>query len=89
MGRIMMWLIALLGASCAPQQQSAPEQASPEMRKARDPEIAVAEEFALARKTATVEAYDLFIARHPKHRLADIARAERRHLVDKAADRAD
>src|ERR1700682_6134170 len=40
---------------------------------ARDPEIAVAEEFELARKRGTTEALDLFILRHPDDPLAEQA----------------
>ncbi|MEH2483572.1 hypothetical protein V1282_006929 [Nitrobacteraceae bacterium AZCC 2146] len=41
---------------------------------ARDPKIAVQEEFELARKSGTVEALDLFIHRHPDDPLAEKAR---------------
>jgi hypothetical protein len=41
---------------------------------ARDPNIAVQEEFELARKSGTIEAIDLFILRHPDHPLAEKAR---------------
>jgi hypothetical protein len=40
---------------------------------ARDPKIAVAEEFELARKRGTTEALDLFILRHPDDPLAEEA----------------
>jgi hypothetical protein len=40
---------------------------------ARDPKIAVAEEFELARKRGTTEALDLFILRHPDDPLAEQA----------------
>jgi hypothetical protein len=41
---------------------------------ARDPKIAVAEEFELARKPGTAEALELFIVRHPDDPLAEQAR---------------
>lgn len=41
---------------------------------ARDPKIAVAEEFELARNRGTTEALDLFILRHPDDPLAERAR---------------
>jgi hypothetical protein len=41
---------------------------------ARDPNIAVQEEFELARKSGTIEAIDLFILRHPDDPLAEKAR---------------
>lgn len=44
---------------------------------ARDGNIAIEEELCAARKAATLEAYNLFIARHPQHPLADVARRER------------
>jgi hypothetical protein len=51
---------------------------------ARDGNIAIREELDAARKVGTVEAYDLFLARHPGHPLAETARLEREKL---AADR--
>ena len=48
---------------------------------ARDGNIAIQEELDAARKDGTVEAYDLFIARHPGHPLAAAARSERERLV--------
>lgn len=51
------------------------------MRKARDPDFAVQEELNAARATRTLGAYDLFIARHPRHPLAKIARRERAVLA--------
>jgi hypothetical protein len=48
---------------------------------ARDGNIAIAEELCAAREAGTVEAYDLFIARHPDHPLAEIARWERARLL--------
>ena len=48
---------------------------------ARDPDIAVQEEFESARMSGTVAAWRLFIARHPDHRLAEDAREELRRLT--------
>lgn len=53
----------------------------PEIRPARDGNIAIREELDAARKAGTVEAYDLFIARHPDHPLAESARRERAALI--------
>ena len=50
------------------------------MPPARDPEIAVAEEYQAARSGGTREALELFIARHPDSALAEKARAELRRL---------
>ena len=47
---------------------------------ARDPQIAVEEEYAAAQAKATVEAWDLFLARHGDNRLAVAAREERARL---------
>lgn len=44
---------------------------------ARDGNVAIREELDRARAAGTTEAYDLFIARHPDHPLAVVARAER------------
>jgi hypothetical protein len=46
----------------------------------RDPDIAVKEEFDAARAHATVEAWELFLARHGNHRLAAEARKELERL---------
>ena len=45
---------------------------------ARDPAVAVEEEYQLARQRGTAEALELFIARHPDSPLAEKARAELR-----------
>ncbi len=47
---------------------------------ARDPSIAVAEEYELARRKGTAEAFELFIARHSDDPLAEKARAELKRL---------
>jgi hypothetical protein len=47
---------------------------------ARDPSIAVAEEYELARRKGTAEAFELFIARHGDDPLAEKARAELKRL---------
>ncbi len=41
---------------------------------ARDFNVAVLEEFEIAERRGTIDAYDLFARRHPKHPKADIAR---------------
>ncbi|MBI5261284.1 MAG: hypothetical protein HY852_05630 [Bradyrhizobium sp.] len=52
----------------------------PTVPPARDPAIAVAEEYELARRKGTAEALELFIARHSDDPLAEKARAELRRL---------
>jgi hypothetical protein len=51
------------------------------MAPARDPQIAVQEEFDAAARAGTLEAWDLFLARHPDNPLADRARAARAAIV--------
>lgn len=50
------------------------------MPPARDPAIAVAEEYEMARRKGTAEAFELFIARHGDDPLAEKARAELKRL---------
>jgi hypothetical protein len=47
----------------------------------RDGDIAIQEELDAARRAGTLAAYDLFLARHPDHRLAPAARRERAALA--------
>jgi hypothetical protein len=47
---------------------------------ARDPRLAVEEEYQLARRVNTVQSLELFIARHPEDPLAAKARADLRQL---------
>jgi hypothetical protein len=47
---------------------------------ARDGNVAIREELETARLVRTVAAYDLFIARHPRHPLSGAARREREAL---------
>lgn len=54
--------------------------AEPKLPLPRDGNIAIQEELCAARARATKDAYDLFIARHPRHRLAETARKERAEL---------
>ena len=50
------------------------------MPPARDPRLAMEEEYQLARRQNTVQALELFIARHPDDPLAAKARADLRSL---------
>ena len=56
--------------------------ASPErtMPPARNPDVAVEEEYNMARRRGTSEALELFIARHPDSSLAERARADLRQM---------
>jgi hypothetical protein len=51
------------------------------IRPARDGDIAIRQELDAARRAGTLAAYDLFIARHPEHRLTPTARDERQRLA--------
>ncbi len=53
---------------------------APSMPMARDPAIAVAEEYEAARRKGTREALELFIARHGEDPLAEQARAALKRL---------
>ena len=48
---------------------------------ARDPKIAVEEEYQIARQQGTVQALELFIARHPDDPLAQKALADLRQIL--------
>jgi hypothetical protein len=53
--------------------QQTPSRTTP---PARDPQLAVQEEYQLARQRGTAQALELFIARHPDSPLAEKARAD-------------
>jgi len=76
--------LLLEGQFLMPQKAEAEEAGkaarSPNFPPARDPSIAVAEEYELARKKGTAEAFELFIARHGDSPLAEKARAELKRL---------
>ena len=60
----------------------AQDKRSEPLPRPRDPEIAVREEYDLAKGRGTAEAFELFIARHPKHALVTDARRELERLKD-------
>lgn len=60
-----------------------PTRTSP-IAPARDGDVAIQEELCAARSAGTVNAYDLFLARHPSHPLAARAKAERAALARRA-----
>jgi hypothetical protein len=73
-------MIAAAAAACAP--AAAPEGNSmPTSIPPRDGNIAIQEELDAARRAGTLEAYDLFIARHPSHPLMETARRERDRIA--------
>jgi hypothetical protein len=79
----MYKLLATIFLLAAPPPPDDLREGTVEMRRARDGNIAIQEELDAARRVATVAAYDLFIARHPDHPLAQVAREERQRLLDK------
>ena len=71
----------LTGTACAQAAEvNDPPRRSPELPLPRDGNVAVQEELDAARRTGTIEAYDLFIARNRHHPLAEVARRERSRL---------
>jgi hypothetical protein len=79
---IAMFGLALAGAA-SPKSADVndPPRRSTELPRPRDGDVAVQEELDAARRAGTVAAYDLFIARYPRHRLTEIARRERAKLL--------
>lgn len=61
-------------------QPSPPASPDRTMPPARNPAIAVEEEYHIARRRGTAEALELFIARHPDSNLAERARVELRQM---------
>lgn len=57
---------------------------STDQPRPRDGDVAVGEELDAARRAATLAAYDLFLARHPRHKLARTARRERAAIAARA-----
>ena len=53
---------------------------STDLPRPRDGDVAIREELEAARRAGTIAAYDLFLARHPDHALAETARRERAEL---------
>ena len=75
---IAIFGLALTGAACPKGAEvNDPPRRSTDLPRPRDGDIAVQEELDAARRAATIAAYDLFLARHPDHPLAAVARRER------------
>lgn len=77
---ILFWLTAAISLSNFGNLMANPVK-SPPIAAARDGDIAIEQELCAARKQRTLAAYDLFIARHPEHRLVRIATEERAKLA--------
>jgi hypothetical protein len=55
------------------------------LRLPRDGNVAIRQELDAARRAGTLTAYDLFLARHPDHRLAKSAWRERAAIAARSA----
>jgi hypothetical protein len=75
---IALTALALPAAACpkAPEVEPPPRR-STDLPPPRDGNVAIQEELDAARRERTAEAYDRFIARHPVHPLAEVARREK------------
>ena len=74
-------LIAAAASACAPAPNAPEGNAMPTSIPPRDGNIAIQQELDAARRAGTLEAYDLFIARHPQHPLIQAAREERERIA--------
>jgi len=83
MDRRHLLAAALVALAVGTGSNAAHKGGGPGMRPARDGNIAIQQELDAARRAGTLAEYDLFIARHPQHPLATIARAERRRLFER------
>jgi len=74
--------LVLAGGNTAPAaaMKEQPPRRSTDQPRPRDGDVAIRQELAVARRANTLAAYDLFIARHPGHPLAEVARRERAGL---------
>lgn len=83
---LLALLPALAGAAAiaATEGEMSQDRRSTTLRPPRDGDVAVQEELEAARRAGTAAAYDLFLARHPGHRLAAVARRERDGLMRRA-----
>jgi len=76
---------ALAGAGCPEGNDMARrEMRSTDQPRPRDGNVAIQEELDAARRAGTLEAFDLFLARHPDHPLAAAARRERAQIAGRA-----
>jgi hypothetical protein len=86
--RMIVAGLALIGAAGAGAGDVKPPPGrSTDLPRPRDPDAEPRGELDAARRAGTIEAYDLFIARHPESPLAEIARRERAALAGKSAKR--
>ncbi len=78
-----IWLSAAAALSITGSAMKDPSKSS-QIAPARDGNLAINEELCSARAVGTVAAYDRFLARHPQHPLAEVARIERAKIVSSA-----
>ena len=78
--KLLAGLAAAAAASVSMEAATPDTRPAGQIAPARDGDIAIQEELCAARKAGTTAAYDLFIARHPGHRLEAVAREERARL---------
>ena len=78
---LLSGLWASADVAAAGEQSNVPSIRTTDDPRPRDGNVAIREELDAARAAGTVEAYDLFIARHPQHELAEVARRERAELA--------
>ena len=71
----------LAGVAAVPDPAMSQHRRSTTLRPPRDGDVAVQEELDAARRAGTIAAYDLFLARHPGHRLEPVARREREAIA--------
>lgn len=71
--------LALAGAADAGMSKRPPARSTDQPRP-RDGNVAIREELEAARRAGSLTAYDLFLGRHPDHKLAEVARRERARL---------
>lgn len=83
-GAIAFLALALIAAA-SPEEKPMPssDETPRSLPRPRDGNIAIAEELEAARRVRTLAAYDLFLARHPDHPLAEAARRERARLAER------
>jgi hypothetical protein len=72
--------LALAGSAALATEEQKPAMRSTDQPRPRDGDVAIRQELDAARRARTLAAYDLFLARHPSHPLADVARRERAAL---------
>jgi hypothetical protein len=84
---LLPWLLAATAGACWAEPMIQNGGRSTDLPRPRDGNVAVQEELDAARRSGTIAAYDLFIARHPDHPLAETARRERAARAERSGKR--